>query len=139
LEEKDPIALLGGTGLKVYLYLLRSKKPMGIREIQRALGFKSPSTARHHLERLVELGLARREGWGYVALRPKGLLEDFIVIQGSLYPKSLFLLGFLVTSLIGYSLLPGRDLRAVVIIAIATIISFIEVIRSYLAIRKMFK
>ena len=139
MEEKDPIELLGGTGLKVYIYLLRSGRPVGVRELQRALGFRSPSTARHHLERLVELGLARREGWGYVAERPKGILGSFFVLQGSLYPKSSFLLGFLAASLVGYALLPGSDLRAIIVLAAATAIALFETLRAYRAVRRLLR
>ena len=130
-EEVDPLLLLGGTSLRVYLYLLQSTRPVGVREVQRALGFRSPSTARHHLERLVELGLARREGWGYRALKPGGVLGRILVVHGRILPRSLFLAAFLSTAALLYSLLPGSDPRAVVLLAIASAIAVVDSLRLY--------
>ncbi|MEB3755371.1 MAG: hypothetical protein GSR79_00700, partial [Desulfurococcales archaeon] len=58
--SSDPLLATGGTSLRVYLYLLQVNRPIGIRELQRSMGFKSPTTARHHLERLVDLGLVEK-------------------------------------------------------------------------------
>ena len=44
----------------MYLYLLRHGRAMGVREIQKALDFSSPSVAFHHLDKLVELGWSKR-------------------------------------------------------------------------------
>ncbi len=93
-REKDPLSALAGTSLKVYLYLLENtgSKPIGVRELQRAMGFKSPSTAKHHLERLEEMGLAvRLPGGEYKAVSPKtGLLSViFFTLFRRLIPISL--------------------------------------------------
>ncbi len=88
-SDDDPVLKLGGTALRVYMYLLsRGKESVGVRELQRALGFKSPSTAKHHLDRLVELGLAKRVSGGeYVAVeRKSGPLTLFIRLTGRLVP-----------------------------------------------------
>ncbi len=88
-SDDDPVLKLGGTALRVYMYLLsRGKEPVGVRELQRALGFKSPSTAKHHLDRLVELGLAKRVSGGeYIAVEHKsGPFTLFIRLTGRLVP-----------------------------------------------------
>ncbi len=109
----DPLIDLSGSTLKVYLILLSSKRPLGVREIQRAAGFRSPNSARHHLEKLVELGYALRVEEGYVAVKPRGsILSFFIMLRGILLPKALFyaLLTTLLT--IAYIVLryPGVDI-----------------------------
>lgn len=137
MEERDPISILAGTSLKVYLYLLSKNDYVGVREVQRALGFKSPSTARHHLERLSELGLVRKSSRGYKALPPKGLLKEVVIVKGRLLPRNLFLAGFLAGALAIYSLLPGRDPAAIVILLIATIIQAYNTARFYKSIKRM--
>ena len=83
----DPVELLSGTALRVYLYMLR-RGEVGVREVQRALGLRSPSTAKHHLDRLVMLGLAAKTSDGYVACRPtRGLLTLYVVASGRLIPR----------------------------------------------------
>jgi len=85
----DAITAIGGTSLRVYMYLLARGGEVGVRELQRALGFKSPSTAKHHLDRLVELGLAEKgfEGYRVVASSElfraslRGLLNKLVPME----------------------------------------------------------
>jgi len=91
-KADDPLAKLGGTALRVYIYLLmRGSEPVGVRELQRALGFKSPSTAKHHLDRLVDLGLARKiPGGEYVVVPVKGgIFSLFMRFYGRFIPRIL--------------------------------------------------
>ncbi|MEB3774202.1 MAG: winged helix-turn-helix domain-containing protein [Desulfurococcales archaeon] len=122
-EDKggDPISSLAGSSLRVYLLLLTSDKPLGVREVQRRAGFKSPSTARHHLERLVELGLAYRAGGGYKARKPReGLLAAYVVIKGRLLPRSILLLAFSLGIALTYTILGNHDPVASLILWIIT-------------------
>ena len=106
----DPLEELSGTSLRAYLALLLSPKPLGVRELQRLLGLRSPSTARHHLEKLKALGLVAEEAGGYRALPPRrGLLAAYAVIKGRLVPKSMAALAFTLVAAVAYTLLPGRD------------------------------
>ncbi|MHA2262129.1 MAG: LexA family protein [Candidatus Thorarchaeota archaeon] len=50
-------AELRGNTLRVYWYMIQQGEPVGVREIQRALGMSSPSVANHHLSRLLDLEL----------------------------------------------------------------------------------
>ena len=102
---RDPLLALSGSSLQVYLILLSSKRPLGIREVQRRAGFKSPNSARHHLDKLIEQGFAYRVDDGYVAIKPRGsLISSFIIIRNVMFPKmffyalasSLFLIAYLV-------------------------------------------
>ena len=52
-SDRDRIEYeLRGKTLKVYLFILKQRKPVGVREVQRELGFSSPSVAYHHIEKL---------------------------------------------------------------------------------------
>jgi len=102
---RDPLLALSGSSLQVYLILLSSKRPLGIREVQRRAGFKSPNSARHHLDKLIEQGFAYRVDNGYVAIKPRGsLISSFVIIRNIMFPKmffyalasSLFLLAYII-------------------------------------------
>jgi len=90
--------VLKGTTLEVYRFLLKKNKPLGIREIQRALNLSSPSVATYHLTKLEEVGLIKRESGGYVV--NKFLLEYSIKISRFLIPRYLFYAVFAVAVLI---------------------------------------
>lgn len=60
---------LKGKTLLVYWYLTQQPThTVGIREVQRALDFSSPSIAVHHLEKLRDLGLVTEKGTGEYVL-----------------------------------------------------------------------
>lgn len=88
----------GKTALRIYMYLLESGEPRGVREIARALDIPV-STVHYHLRRLEELGLVKQREGGYVIDRVIEI-EGFILIAGKLVPRliiySLFYLGALV-------------------------------------------
>ncbi len=107
-EAVDPLEKLGGTALRVYLHLLLAGRPLGVREVQRRLGFASPSTARHHLERLVQLGLAVKTRDGYRAKPPtRGPLALYVAVRGRLLPLSTAALAATLAATGAYLLLPG--------------------------------
>jgi DNA-binding transcriptional ArsR family regulator len=87
--------------IRVYAIFLREGRPLGVRELQRLAGFKSPSTAKYHIDRLVELGLLRLVPEGYVATGEKPyILSTYIALGGYLVPR-IMPLGFFI---VGYSL-----------------------------------
>jgi DNA-binding transcriptional ArsR family regulator len=77
--------------LLVYWVVLE-KGPVGLRDVQRLVGFSSPSTAVYHLDRLKTRGLVDKNAEGkYYAVttnRP-GVLRFYILIGRHLVPKSL--------------------------------------------------
>lgn len=124
-EERDPLQLLGGTALRVYLYLLRHRDPVTPRELQRAMRFRSVSTAYHHLERLLRLGLVEKRGEGYVARRPSGLLSLYVSIRGRLVPRKLVEAAALTGAAIGYTL-ANRDPLATAILWLTALLAWRE-------------
>jgi DNA-binding Lrp family transcriptional regulator len=94
-EQKE---VLRGLTLKVYKFVLRSEKPVGIREVQRALNLSSPTLALYHMNKLEEAGLIKKESNGYIADRV--ILENLIRFRRILIPRNFFYMIFLITSLI---------------------------------------
>ena len=85
---------LKGKTLLVYWHLLRSQSSrVGVRAIQRSLGFSSPSVAAHHLEKLLSLGLVEKSMTGEYFLGQEvrvGLLRFFTRLGRFLVPRYLF-------------------------------------------------
>ena len=84
-ESKE---VLKGTTLEVYRFLLKSSKPVGTRELQRALDLSSSSVATYHLAKLEDAGLLKREAGGFLV--SKYLLENSIKISRFLIPRYFF-------------------------------------------------
>ena len=84
---------LQGRTLQVYLYLQKKRAPSGIREVQRDLGLSSPSVADYQVEKLVELGLASRDGYGRVQVtkhvRVKAL-QSYVSLGQFMVPRLAF-------------------------------------------------
>lgn len=59
--QSEPKDVLRGLTLKVYRFILKNDKPVGIREVQRALNLSSPTLALYHMNKLEEAGLIKKE------------------------------------------------------------------------------
>jgi predicted DNA-binding transcriptional regulator len=84
--------VLKGTTLEVYRFLLKSTKPVGTRELQRALNFSSSSVATYHLSKLEDAGLLKREAGGFTVSRY--LLENSVKVSRFLVPRYFFYAAF---------------------------------------------
>jgi hypothetical protein len=101
-DEEIIAAELKGKTLLVYMYLLRnSNSSVGVREVQRALGFSSPSVSSYHLNKLQELSLVESERGEYRLIKQVkiGVLRQFIQFGGIMLPRFLFY-AVLVTSML---------------------------------------
>lgn len=100
---------LKGKTLLVYWYLLQQPShSVGVREVQRALGFSSPSIAVHHLEKLHDLKLIDKRPTGeYVLLEEVkiGILKFFMHMGRFLVPRYLFYSVLITTMLTVYLVL----------------------------------
>lgn len=111
-REQVEYALRGKT-LTVYLYLLRHGKAIGVREIQKALGFSSPSVAFHHLDKLVELGVVEKDEYERYVLAKKvdtGILHSFVSFAGLTLPRLGFYAAFFTTIAAAYLLVDRSSL-----------------------------
>ena len=97
---------LRGKDWKVYWLLLKSGRPMSVREVQRALHFSSPSVAQHHLERLRELGLVQKldvgGSYSLVGEVKIGVLRHFVKLGRLLFPRYFFYAVFSTAFYIAY-------------------------------------
>ncbi len=132
--------LLKGRTMSVYALLLSSGE-MGVREVQRSLGFSSPSLALHHLAKLSELDLVSKDSHGIYSVTRTvrvGSLSLFIKFGTRLLPRLLFLgtlfsgmlivyLGFFVTWP-----LTGGDIMFISLSFIAIVVAFYESRRIWL-------
>ena len=98
---------LKGKTLLVYMHILKSKKSsVGVREIQRTLGFSSPSVSSYHLNKLKDLGLVKSIRGEYILVREVrvGVLKQFVSVGGVMLPRYLFY-AVLVTTMLATFLL----------------------------------
>jgi predicted DNA-binding transcriptional regulator len=99
---------LKGKTLQVYMYMIKKKDPVGVREVQRDLGFSSPSVANYHIDKLVELALVNQDEYGRYFVVQKvqvGVLQAFVNIGGLAVPRLSFFAAFFTTMLIAYLVL----------------------------------
>jgi hypothetical protein len=139
--EKDLVnKLLKGRTMSVYALLLQ-RGEMGVRDVQRALGFSSPSLALHHLTKLSELDLVSKDIDGVYSVKRTvrvGSLSLFIKFGTHLLPRFLFLGTLFSAMLVVYLLifvswpLTGGDIMFISISTIAILISFNETRRIWL-------
>jgi len=88
-DEKIASELKGNT-LRAYWALLNSENGViGVRELQRTLGFSSPALAAYHLNKLQNLGLVIEERGDYRLVREVkvGILKQFIKLGAFMLPR----------------------------------------------------
>jgi hypothetical protein len=104
-DEELIAAELKGKTLLVYMFLLRNtESTVGVREVQRTLGFSSPSVSSYHLNKLHELGLVENERGEYRLVRQVkiGVLRQFIQFGGIMLPRFLFYAVLVTTMLVTF-------------------------------------
>jgi len=133
---------LKGKTLLVYWYLIQQPThTVGIREVQRALGFSSPSIAVHHLEKLQNLGLVTKKGTGEYVLEEEvkiGILKFFMRMGRFIVPRYLFYSVLFSTMLIAYLALCFLGMvfpsfYAIIFGLSASIVFWFETVRSWRA------
>jgi hypothetical protein len=140
-DEETITSELKGNTLRAYWALLNSKDGMiGVRELQRQLGFSSPTLAAYHLNKLVELELVVKERGNYRLEREVkvGVLKQFIKIGTFLLPRYVLyatmftiLLIFFLTQL-GQRGLSFYSNFALILAILSTVIAWYETIRVWM-------
>jgi DNA-binding transcriptional ArsR family regulator len=95
---KDERDVLTGNTAQVYRYAIKKGKPIGVREVQRALKLSSPTLAAYHLDKLEDAGLLKQTPDGYIV--EKLVLENFVRLRQLLLPKYLFYFAVFATALL---------------------------------------
>lgn len=135
MAEMDKIEYgLRGKTLKIYMYMLKQGKPVGVREVQRELGLSSPSVAFHHLEKLMRLKVVEQDQMGNYVIAKKvdpGILQAFVNVGRFSLPRVGFYAVFFSTVTIAYLLsnLSGLDAYALVGTIGASAIFWYELVR----------
>ena len=134
-EEKIDSELKGNT-LRVYWVLLRSQSGVvGVREVQRILGFSSPALSSYHLKKLENLGLVKAELGEYHLIREVrvGILTQFLKLGTLMLPRyTLYAIMF--TALLLFFLLQFKQVNfysvfALIFGVLATAILWYETVR----------
>jgi len=129
---------LRGKTLQVYLYLLK-KEEVGVREVQRALKFKSASLAEYHLKKLEELGLAKEQYGRYILVKEvkPDFVKDLIKIGEILLPRLFLFAAFYLTISVYFIYLSFTSsygmmfFLASLLLLIAGMVFLLEGIRTY--------
>jgi hypothetical protein len=142
LERKQILAgskRIYGTTWDVYLCILTSSQPLGVREIWRSLRLSSPSLAQYHVNKLLELKLIENTVEGKYRINDEERLEalrSFLMLRGMLIPR-LAIYGALFTgTLVSYLLLwpwrgDFRDLVTLSVCLLGILTSFFEAFKQY--------
>jgi len=96
---------LKGKTLLVYMHLLKNpSEAVGVREIQRELGFSSPSVSSYHLTKLQDLGLIENVYGDYKLVKEVkvGVLRQFVTLGGVMLPRYLFYAVLMTTMILTY-------------------------------------
>ena len=128
---------LKGKTLLVYMHILkRPNDPVGVREVQRELGFSSPSVSSYHLTKLQELGLVENVYGDYRLVRDVkvGVLRQFITLGGVMLPRYLFyavlMTSMLLTYLVQTPFYPSREyITTIVMGLVPTVILWYETMK----------
>jgi len=107
----------------VYLCILTSSAPIGVREIWRALGLSSPSLAQYHVNKLRDLRLIESTTGGKYVTNDEERLEalrSFLMLRGMLIPRMVVYAALLSGVLASYVLFwPWRgDFRDLVTLSV---------------------
>jgi len=116
LDDAHIESELKGKTLLVYMHILkRGQETVGVREVQRTLGFSSPSVAAYHLQKLQDLGLVENAYGDYRLIKEVkvGVLRSFVSVGGVMLPRFLFyavlVTSMLVTFLLQFPFSPSRE------------------------------
>ncbi|MER3407403.1 MAG: hypothetical protein C4292_00870 [Nitrososphaera sp.] len=128
---------LKGKTLQVYMYMIRRKEAVGVREVQRDLAFSSPSVANYHIEKLVQLSLVAQDEYGRYFVVQKvqvGVLQAFVNVGGLAVPRLSFFAAFFTTMLVAYLVLKfdSLDVFAAGFAAAGSAAFWIETVRVWI-------
>jgi predicted DNA-binding transcriptional regulator len=134
-DDRIDESSLRGTTMKVYRLLLRSHNPVGIHDVQRALGLSSPSVAQYHLKKLLGMKLIREENEGYVI--DKVVIDNVIRIRRTAIPLQTAYVAFFAASLVvmltvfrAQSLSPAY-LFAIAVMSMGMVITAYEAVKTF--------
>ncbi|MGD0330240.1 MAG: hypothetical protein ABSB40_07295 [Nitrososphaeria archaeon] len=131
---EDEAKILRGTTLRVYRFIFKVGKPVGISDVQEGLGFSSSSVASYHVNKLLQAGLVKEQDKGYVMDRV--VFENMVRVRRTLIPfQTAYMAFFVVAFLILLTYLRPPQITstygfALVVCLVGVATSLYEVIRA---------
>jgi len=77
---------LEGTTLSVYLHVVKKGKPVGPRDVMKALNLSSPSVAYRHLQKLEDLAYLQKNDYGEYIVKKKAHIRGYFWLGRRLLP-----------------------------------------------------
>jgi hypothetical protein len=136
MNEEEIVSKLNGNTLRAYWAILNTEDgSIGVRELQRQLGFSSPALASYHLNKLVDLNLVDNDRGDYRIIREVrvGVLKEYIRLGTFLLPRYV-LYATMFTTLLVYLVVKFDEstffsIYALVVSLLSSGISWYEAIR----------
>lgn len=95
---------LNASTFETYVYLVQAGKPVGPRDVMRGANLSSPSVAYRNLQKLLDLGLIIKDGYGNYLVKEKVGLKGQVWVGKALIPRFMIFgfifLGVLITEMI---------------------------------------
>ncbi len=124
--------------LKAYVKLVSHGKPVGVREFQRLMGYRSPGKAKRVLDKLVREGLAVKTDEGYAPSKDMPpLLTAYTIVKGLVVPRIVVYSAFSFAFAAAYILLAKVDIITAVALLIPPSIMAAEGARLWLNLRRV--
>jgi hypothetical protein len=106
---------LEGTTYQVYLYAVRSGKPVNTRDVRKGVNLSSPSVAFRHLQKLEALGLLKKNEYGDYTVKEKINISGSVWVGRNLVPRllmyCLFFAGLLIVEIVIMAIKQSADLN----------------------------
>jgi hypothetical protein len=83
----SPEGDLSQSAFQTYVYLVKSGKPLGPREVMRGANLSSPSVAYRSLQKLIDSGAVIRDEYGDYVVKEKVGLNGYVWIGKRLLPR----------------------------------------------------
>ncbi|MCJ7613214.1 hypothetical protein MUO71_00405 [Candidatus Bathyarchaeota archaeon] len=80
---------LQGRTLKVYLFVVKERNPVGPREVMRGVNLSSPSVAYRHLQKLETMGLLVKNEFGNYVAKEKAAIRGYVWFGRRLVPNAI--------------------------------------------------
>ncbi|MHA2425615.1 MAG: hypothetical protein ACXAEF_12560 [Candidatus Thorarchaeota archaeon] len=138
-DDKLVAELLKGKTMKVYALLL-TQNTMRMRDILHTLGFSSPSLVLHHLKKLIEADLVKKDAYGEYSVKKDvrvGSLTLFVQLGRHFLPRFVFLATLMVCILVPYvmffmSIPPdSKDILFLFVVVFTVIVALYEARRMW--------
>lgn len=131
---------LGTTLFHTYVYLVKTGKPVGPRDLMRGANLSSPSVAYRNLQRLVDLGFAVKDEYGNYVVKKKVGIKGYVWFGKTLLPSFaifglIFIgvlaaeIGILIPHLLAHASVEGAFWLLMIVTIVAAVVFLVEALR----------